>query len=97
MAIEGESAKGIFGGSSPKYGGRRWNWAKRNQSALDRFAEALSKHVDQDDLDEGRVEPGTALDPGGNPREAAKQIGLKPESGNGMLQRLRQRLGPQAR
>jgi hypothetical protein len=38
-----------------------------------------------------------ALSRHGNPRLAAQEIGLDPSSGNGLLQRIRQRLGPQAR
>lgn len=38
-----------------------------------------------------------ALSHHGNPRLAAQEIGLNPSSGNGMLQRIRKRLGPQAR
>jgi hypothetical protein len=38
-----------------------------------------------------------ALSHHGDPRRAAREIGLNPSSGNGMLQRLRQKLGPQAR
>jgi hypothetical protein len=38
-----------------------------------------------------------ALSHHGDPRRAAQEIGLNPSSGNGMLQRIRKRLGPQAR
>jgi hypothetical protein len=94
---DGESARGVFDNSSPRYGGRRWNWQRRKLDSLDRFAEALSQHVTEEDVASGRAPPGTSVDPGGNPRESAQRIGLLPSSGNGMLQRIRRRLGPQAR
>jgi hypothetical protein len=56
----------------------------------------LSQHVDQADIDSGRVPAGTPLDPGGNTRIAAQRSGIMPQSGNGLLQRIRKRLGPQA-
>lgn len=74
MALEGESAKGIFYTAGQ---GRNFRRRRRTGDALDRFAEALSRH--------------------GDVRRAAMEIGLKPESGNGMLQRIRKRLGDQAR
>ena len=88
MAIEeGQDAKGIFGGSAPRYGGRRFNWQRRRLGALDRFAELLSEH----DADEG------GTNRGGNVAECARRMGIKPSAGNAMLQRIRKRLGPQAR
>lgn len=95
-APPGVNAKGIFGNTAPKYSGRRLNY-RRKLDSLDRFAELLSQHVDQDDVDSGRVPPGTPLDPGGNAAEAALRMGLMAQSGNGMLQRIRKRLGEQAR
>jgi hypothetical protein len=77
-------------------GGRRWNWNRRRMDSLDRFAEALSYHVTQEDVDKGLIPPGTEVTAGGNPRLAAQKIGLKGETGNGLLQRIRKRLGPQA-
>lgn len=102
MPLEGESSRGIFYTAG---GGRNYRRRPRKGGdALARFAEALSHHVDKDDLAAGRnlatgasLDRGQKLDPGGNPRVAAQRVGLKPESGNGMLQRLRKRLGDQAR
>lgn len=101
---EGQSARGVFATSAPKYGGRRWAWRQRQLGALDRFADALSEHIDQADLDAGRnlatgkpLPDGQELDPGGNVPACSRQIGVKPGQGNAMLQRIRQRLGRQAR
>jgi hypothetical protein len=101
---EGETSRGIFANSAPRYGGRRLNWARRHMGALDRFAEQLSRHIDQADLDAGRnlatgepLPAGAELDPGGNCKLAATRSGAKESQGNAMLQRIRQRLGPQAR
>jgi hypothetical protein len=91
MGEEGQDARGIFSSSSP-----RWSWQRRRLDSLDRFAEALSQHVDPADIDSGRVPAGTPLDPGGNTRIAAQRSGIMPQSGNGLLQRIRKRLGPQA-
>jgi hypothetical protein len=72
--------------------------------ALDRFAELLAEHIDEADLQAGRVlatgkelGPRAALDPGGNAAASARRMGLKGQTGNGMLQRIRKRLGDQAR
>jgi len=59
---------------------------------IDRFAEVLSQWTAAEDATD--VCP---ADPGGNAGEAARRIGLSRASGNGMLQRLRRDLGPQAR
>lgn len=94
MRDEGESGKGLFQTAG---NGRNFRRRRKSGDALSRFAEALSDHVNEEDVRTGRVPPGTPLDPGGNPRRAAQMIGLNPSSGNGMLQRIRKRLGPQAR
>jgi hypothetical protein len=102
MGLSGESSKGIFPNSTRYYGqGRNF---RRGMGALERFAEQLSRHIDQADLDAGRnlatgekLPDGAELDPGGNAKEAAQRIGAKAAQGNAMLQRIRQRLGPQAR
>lgn len=52
---------------------------------IDRFAELIAEH----DIATG--------DRGGDPRKAARRMGLDPARGNSLLQRLRQDLGPQAR
>lgn len=55
-------------------------------SRTEQFAEALSEHD-------------CAADPpwaGGNVRDVVGAMGLLPRDGNAMLQRIRQRLGPQA-
>lgn len=91
----GRSAKGLF--RTTASGGRAFTAFRRRQNrlgALDRFAEELSKHTDQEDIDAGR---GTALDPGGDCRVCARRIGARAEQGNAMLQRIRKRLGWQAR
>lgn len=100
---EGESARGIFGRTS-RFSGQGYNFYRRKTGALDRFAELLSEHIDQDDLDAGRnlatgkpLPDGATLDPGGNVPEVARRLGVKGSQGNAMLQRLRQRLGWQAR
>jgi hypothetical protein len=83
MEDVGQSAKGLFdsAGNGRNFRVRR----RRGMDALDRFAELLSHH----DLTTG--------DHGGDARACARRMGLNPASGNGMLQRLRRRLGPQAR
>jgi hypothetical protein len=80
----GRSAKGLFGTTAS--GGRAFTAFRRKQQmgALDRFAEALSKH----DLETG--------DKGGDARSSAVRIGCSPAQGQAMLQRIRKRLGPQA-
>lgn len=85
------SAKGIFAATSSR--GLNFGSKRRKGDTLDRFAEELSKHSTPED-----VAAGTALvvDEGGNAGECAVRIGLKRASGNGLLQRIRQRLGPQA-
>lgn len=102
MALEGETARGIFYTAGQGRNFRRRK-KKGGRDALARFAEALSWHVDEDDLAAGRnlatgekLMRGQKLDPGGNPRVAAVCAGLKAENGNAMLQRIRRRLGPQA-
>lgn len=101
MGPDEYSSKGIF--NTPG-GGRNFRRRRRGIDTLSRFAELLSEHVDEDDVEAGKVlatgrplGPDPKPDPGGNPRVAAVRMGLKPDSGNGMLQRIRQRLGPQAR
>ncbi len=82
----GSSAKGIFGGTAT--GGRAfavWRHKKQRQGALDRFAEELARH----DLSTG--------DHGGDVRAAAIRAGCKAQQGQAMLQRLRKRIGWQAR
>lgn len=99
---EGETAAGIFGRSSRWYGQGR-NFRRKKHGALERFADLLAEHTDQADLDAGRnlatgkpLAEGAELDPGGNVRLCAQRLGVKPAAGNAMLQRMRQRLGPQA-
>lgn len=100
MGDEEYTGKGIFSSAGNGRSFRR----RRRSDTLHRFAEALSEHVDEDDIAAGQllatgvpIYPGAKPDPGGNPRIAARRIGLKPETGNGLLQRIRKRLGPQAR
>jgi hypothetical protein len=100
MALEGESARGIFYTAGA---GRNFRRRKNKGDALQRFAEALSHHVDEDDIEAGEIlatgqplPPNTRPDPGGDPRKAAQSLGLKAVSGNGMLQRIRKQLGRQA-
>lgn len=59
--------------------------ALRERNRLDQFAELLAHH----DLESGH--------PGGDVPECARAMGLRPVDGNAMLQRIRKRLGPQAR
>lgn len=84
-AREGFTAKGIFGGTA--IGGRAFRAYRRRQAidATDRFAEELSKH---------NLETG---DPGGDVVACARRLGIKPQNANAMLQRIRRKLGPQAR
>ena len=89
------SAKGIF--RPPSAQGLNFRTRKRADAEakrLARFAEFLSEHTDAEDIAAGR---GSILDPGGNARKAARLAGYAPTSGNGLLQRLRRELGPQAR
>lgn len=65
--------------------GQGRNFHRRKLGALDRFAELMSEH----DTETG--------DRGGDARACAQRMGLKAASGNGLLQRIRKRLGPQAR
>jgi len=101
---EGRDGRGVFGYTASH--GRAFRFARNRQrlDSLDRFAAMLAEHTDQADLDAGmnlatgaQLEPGAALDPGGDVAACAQRMGLKPQSGNGMLHRIRQRLGPQAR
>lgn len=95
MGEEGRDARGIFYTAGQ---GRNFRRRKRGGGdALQRFAEALSYHVTEEDVANGKAPAGTPVTPGGNPREAALRCGLNASSGNGMLQRIRKRLGPQAR
>lgn len=97
---EGESGKGIF-----HTAGHGRNFRRRPKSnSLARFAEALSLHIDEDDIAASEVlatgaplPPNAKADPGGNVRLAARSIGLRPESGNSLLQTIRRQLGEQAR
>lgn len=84
MSGEEYSAKGLFGGSAS--GGRAFAAYRRRQAldATQRFAELLSQH----DLETG--------DPGGNVVKCSQRMGLKPQQGNAILQRIRRGLGPQA-
>lgn len=75
------SAKGLF---SSRGQGRNFH-RRSKMGALDRFAELMSEH----DTETG--------DRGGDARSCASRMGLNAASGNGMLQRIRKRLGPQAR
>lgn len=86
----GSSAKGVFHTPTTSH---RYNWRRKHQGALDRFAAELAKHSDQGDVDAGRA---TELDPGGDTRACARRIGARPEQGPLMLQRIRKRLGWQA-
>lgn len=52
---------------------------------IDRFAELLSEH----DADAGNR--------GGHVADCARRMGISPAQGNGILQRMRRDLGPQAR
>lgn len=81
---EGQNARGVFGGSG-RWAGQGRNFRRRRLSTIDHFAEELSKH----DLGTG--------DLGGNVNACARRLGLKPGQGNSLLQRIRQRLGDQAR
>lgn len=88
-------ATGIFD-TSRKQG---LNFRRRRSPAagdrqIDRFADLLAEHIDQADIDAGR---GDRLDPGGDARKAARELGMAGQSGNGMLQRLRRDLGWQAK
>lgn len=85
-------ATGLFSTSSQGRNFRRRRSTNGDRS-IDRFADLLAEHTDADDIAAGR---GTQLDPGGDVRKAAIALGLAPESGNGMLQRLRRDLGRQA-
>lgn len=81
------SAKGIFAATASSgraFNGKRFK-TKTKQGALDRFAMELARH----DLATG--------DEGGDVRAAAIRAGCKPQQGNAMLQRLRKRLGWQAK
>lgn len=100
MESEGESARGIF---NTRAQGRNFRVGRRKPDALERFAELLSEHTDEADLAAGyNLASGgplnaNRLDPGGNAGRSAQRMGLKAQSGNGMLQRIRKRLGRQAR
>lgn len=89
----GVTAKGIFGGSAT--GGRAFRSFRRRKKmdAVDRFAELLSEHMDEDDVKAGRA---THLDPGGDVVKCSRRMGITPRNGNAMLQRIRRRLGSQA-
>lgn len=80
----GVTAKGIFGGSAT--GGRAFrSYRKRKRmDATEKFAELLSHH----DLETGDV--------GGDVAKVSRRMGIKPQNGNAILQRIRRRLGPQA-
>lgn len=99
---EGQTGKGLFSSAS---GGRAFNNHRRRRlSSIDHFAQLLSEHIDDQDLAAGRnLATGEALpahaqlDLGGNVASCARRLGLKPANGNGLLQRIRQRLGDQAR
>jgi hypothetical protein len=67
---------------------------KRDDSQLDRFAELLSEHWDEDDVKAGLAK---RADPGGKAAYCAIKMGLSPSTGNGLLQRIRRELGDQAR
>ncbi len=58
---------------------------------IDRFAELLSQWTAEED-----ATVACPADPGGDAAECARRLGLSRASGNGMLQRLRRDLGPQA-
>jgi hypothetical protein len=100
--LEGVSAKGLF---DTRGQARNFRYRKKPpMDALARFAEQLSLHIDEDDIEAGEILatgepllPNQKPDPGGNVRESARRIGLKPQSGNGLLQRIRRSLGDQAR
>lgn len=82
MYGEGVSAKGIFSTSGCGRNFRHRRFPK--PGALDRFAQLLSEH----DLETG--------DKGGDVRAVAQRMGIKPQAGHAMLQRIRRGLGPQA-
>lgn len=89
-------ATGLFSNRSANQGlnFRARRRAPRGERTIDQFAERLSEHTDAADIAAGR---GLRLDPGGDVRVAARFAGCDAASGNGMLQRLRRDLGPQAR
>ncbi len=60
---------------------------------IDRFAELLAEHVTPEDARRAGVRPNK----GGNCVLCARKLGLADATGNGMLQRMRRDLGPQAR
>lgn len=101
----GESSVGVFATTASggrAFNGRRFHKGKGRKGALDRFADELARHIDQADLDAGRVLatgqplPADQLDPGGDVQRAARRAGCKSQQGNAMLQRIRKKLGPQA-
>lgn len=82
MGAEELTGKGIFSSAGS---GRAFRHRRRKSGALDRFAEELAKHSVPDG------------DPGGDARASAQRAGCRPEQGNVMLQRIRKKLGWQAR
>jgi hypothetical protein len=63
-------------------------------SLLDAFAEQLSDHTDQADIQAGR---GTALDSGGHIAKAAAAIRVPEGTGQALFETICKRLGEQAR
>jgi hypothetical protein len=62
-------------------------------SFIDRFAEQLSEHTDEDDVRAGR---GAVVDPGGDIEAASEAIGVPVEIGRSFFNRICKQLGPQA-
>ncbi len=82
MGVEEYTGKGLFSSAGA---GRAFRHRRRKTGALDRFAEELSHHSIADG------------DLGGDARASAQRAGCRPEQGNAMLQRIRKRLGWQAK
>lgn len=67
--------------------------ASRPESTIDLLAECLSEFVHPEDA----ARLGRPADEGGNLKACAARLGITPQQANGLLQRMRSRLGPQAR
>lgn len=63
-------------------------------SLLDRFADQLSQHIDDDDV---RAGIGIVANPGGNIGAASASIRVCEDVGQGLFDRICRQLGPQAR
>lgn len=85
------SSKGLF--QTPGHGRNFRRRIRPQEGALDRFAALLAEHVSPEDA----ARSGKDADPGGNAGECAVRMGQKRAQGNLMLQRIRKKLGWQAR